>query len=63
MLFSLINLLPFSANAVGVRLVGGIQPSSGRVEVNFNGVWGTVCEDYFDTNAAGVVCHMLGYQR
>ena len=46
-----------------VRLVGGLQPSSGRLELNFYGVWGTVCNRKFDNNAAGVVCNMLGYQR
>ena len=26
-----------------------------------NGIWGTVCDHYFDNNDAGVACRMLGY--
>ena len=42
-----------------IRLVPG--PSRGRVEVKYNGEWGTVCNDRFDTPDGTVVCRMLGY--
>lgn len=44
-----------------VRLAGG-DSTSGRVEILYHGVWGTVCNDFFDANdnAAKVICRMLG---
>jgi len=40
--------------------VGG-SSSEGRLEVKLGGVWGTVCDDYFDYIDAGVACNSLGF--
>ena len=46
---------------VQVRLAGGRSPNSGRVEVRYHGVWGTVCKRGWNTNDAEVLCRMLCY--
>ena len=44
-----------------IRLVDGPNNSSGRVEVKYNGTWGTICDNGFRRREATVVCRMLGF--
>uniref|UniRef100_A0A663MBN7 protein-lysine 6-oxidase n=1 Tax=Athene cunicularia TaxID=194338 RepID=A0A663MBN7_ATHCN len=47
---------------VQLRLVGPRGPAGeGRLEVLYQGHWGTVCDDGFDFHAATVACRQLGY--
>ena len=44
-----------------VRLRGGAIENEGRVEMCANGIWGTICDDIWNSATAAVVCRQLGY--
>ena len=59
-LLSLMSAVP----ETNIRLVdGGGIPTHGRVEIQINGTWGTICDDGFDQRDAAVICSMMGFSR
>ncbi|KAK2093834.1 Lysyl oxidase 2 [Saguinus oedipus] len=54
--------VPANVAKIQLRLAGQKRKhSEGRVEVYYDGQWGTVCDDDFSIHAAHVVCRELGY--
>ena len=45
-----------------VRLVGGSLPNEGRLEVYYNGEWGTICSNGWDDSDSSLVCRQLGFR-
>lgn len=53
---------PSNCSTGDLRLRGGSTQYEGRIEMCYNGLWGSVCQSSFSQEEARVVCNQLGYQ-
>ena len=45
-----------------LRLMDGLSQYEGRLEICFNEMWGTVCDDYWSrSKVTEVTCRQLGF--
>ena len=44
-----------------MHLVDGLYDYQGRIEIEYYGTWGTVCDDSFNLYSGNVVCRRLGF--
>ncbi|XP_060561518.1 scavenger receptor cysteine-rich type 1 protein M130-like [Ruditapes philippinarum] len=45
-----------------LKLVNSYGHHEGRVEIQVDGIWGTICSNNFTITEANVICHMLGLE-
>ena len=50
-----------SVRLVGLRGVTSSNLTAGRLELYYNGRWGTVCDSGFGANEALTACRQLGF--
>ena len=43
--------------------MGGSTTLSGRLEICYNNIWGTICDDSWDQPDAAVACRKLGFSE
>uniref|UniRef100_A0AAR5Q9G6 Uncharacterized protein n=1 Tax=Dendroctonus ponderosae TaxID=77166 RepID=A0AAR5Q9G6_DENPD len=51
----------YCESPTALRLVNGTSFNEGRLEVRHLGIWGSVCDDDFNEDAAKIACSQLGF--
>lgn len=46
---------------IALRLAGSDRPDEGRVEIYFDGQWGTICDNGWDIDDANIACIEMGF--
>ena len=60
--YNIIYVARFGCSDGDVRLMNGTT-REGRVEICYDGVWGSVCDSGWDNSDAVIVCQQMGFQR
>ena len=60
-LFSAINPCTIAGTLQLSPLVSNSDDTVGRLEICYDGYWGSVCDDYADDVVADVACRQLGH--
>ncbi|XP_028514141.1 scavenger receptor cysteine-rich type 1 protein M130-like [Exaiptasia diaphana] len=55
-----VGIVCYTGPPVKVRLIGDV-PNAGRVQLLYKGVWKNLCQGYWSSNPAKVICRMAGY--
>ena len=46
-----------------IRILDGTGENEGRVEIMYQGIWGTICDDGWDDIDASIACKELGFSH
>ena len=58
---TLLDTVRENVSDTGVRLVGGHTVREGRLQVEIDGVWGTVCDFGWTIESAALACQQMGF--